>query len=146
MEAYVAFEDLLPFIVAIGILVVFHYVRQLMLGPCINVLELSKRIQNQDGDVVLIDVRSEGEHTGRLGHIVGSVNIPINELADEIKAYGVSLSTDPEKLFVTICRTHNRSPRAARMLRDAGLKNVVVLRGGMMAWASKKLPVKITET
>jgi len=138
----VTFEDMLPILFAIGILVAFHFLRQFMLGPTISVDELSARLKDDAADIALIDVRSDGEFSSELGHIPGSVNIPVGEIADEIKAHGDQLRADPDRLFVTVCRTNNRSPRAARMLKSAGLKNVVVLKGGMMAWAGKKLPIE----
>ncbi len=136
------FEDLTPILLAIGILLAFHFIRQFMLGPTVSVADLSRHLEDKNADIALIDVRSEGEFSSQLGHIPGAVNIPVGDLAAEIKALGDQLTAEPDKLFVTICRTHNRSPRAARMLKSAGLKNVIVLKGGMMAWASKKLPVE----
>jgi rhodanese-related sulfurtransferase len=138
----VTLEDFTPILIALAILVTFHFVRQFMLGQTISANELSERLMDENADIALIDVRSEGEYTSELGHIPGAVNIPVGEVGAEIKALGSSLTADPDKLFVTICRTHNRSPRAARMLRTAGLKNVSVLKGGMMAWAGKKLPTE----
>jgi rhodanese-related sulfurtransferase len=136
------FEDLTPILIAVAILTTFHFVRQFLLGPTISPIDLAARLSDEDADIALIDVRSEGEFIGQLGHIPGAVNIPVGDMADEIKAQGAQLRTDPDKLFVTICRTHNRSPRAARMLKNAGLKNVIVLKGGMMSWAGKKLPTE----
>lgn len=135
-------EDLTPILIAVAILVAFHFLRQYMMGANISVGDLEQYLRAENADVALVDVRSEGEFSSPLGHIPGAVNIPVGDLAAEIKAQGAGLSADPDKLFVTICRTHNRSPRAARMLRDAGLKNVVVLKGGMMAWSRKKLPTE----
>lgn len=135
-------EDLTPIAIAIAILVTFHFLRQFMLGRTISVGDLSARLADDTAGIALIDVRSEGEFTGQLGHIAGAVNIPVGDVAEEIKANGKTLAADPNRLFVTICRTHNRSPRAARMLRAAGIKNVAVLKGGMMAWAGKKLPTE----
>jgi len=138
----VTFEDMMPILLAIAILVAFHFLRQFMLGPTLSVVELATKLDDKDADIALIDVRSEEEFSSQLGHIPGAVNIPVGDLAAEIKALGDKLTADRDKLFVTICRTHNRSPRAARMLKSAGLSNVIVLKGGMMAWAGKKLPVE----
>lgn len=82
-----------------------------------------------EGDLTLLDVRSEAEYTGeggypcdpRQGHIPGARNLDVGELtarsADEIRA----LVGEPEgALIVAYCHSGGRSGRAAEMLRAAG--------------------------
>jgi rhodanese-related sulfurtransferase len=132
------FQDLTPLLFIGVVLVAFHFLRQRMVGVAISPVELAEKLKTDD--VKLIDVRSEPEYTGDLGHIEGAVNIPVGNLAEEILGLDKTDAIDKTLPIVTICRTHNRSPRAARMLRDVGFKDVSVLKGGMMAWNSKKLP------
>jgi rhodanese-related sulfurtransferase len=110
-----------------------------MIGKSVTSEELAERMKTFD--VKLIDVRSQPEYVGDLGHIEGAINIPVGEMANEIKAMGSANSLQKDSTIVTICRTHNRSPRAARMLRDAGFSNVLVLKDGMTGWKRKDLPV-----
>ena len=43
---------------------------------------------------------------------------------------------------ILVCRTDKRSTTAAMLLRDAGFRDVGVLRGGMEQWNQKALPVE----
>jgi rhodanese-related sulfurtransferase len=43
--------------------------------------------------------------------------------------------------LVVVCRTDKRSASAAALLRDAGFRDVQVLRGGMERWNRHGLPV-----
>ncbi len=132
-------EDFTPLMFIAALFVAFHFIRQKFLGPTITPEELADRVEA--GSAYLLDVRGPDEFVGPLGHIDGAVNVPVGELAGEIAGLGPSFNDAKESLIVTICRTNNRSPRAARMLRDAGFTNVQVLKGGMTAWNRKKLPV-----
>jgi rhodanese-related sulfurtransferase len=78
---------------------------------------------------LVIDVRGPDEFDGPLGHIEGSLNVPLLALAahyPEIVAAG--------RPVVCVCLTDKRSAAAAAQLAAAGLGNVTVLRGGMKAW------------
>ena len=133
-------QDFAPLFFIAATLVGFHFLRQRMLGDTITPTELSEKMKS--AEINIIDVRSPPEFTGDLGHIEGAVNIPVGELAEEILNLDKSANANKDKPIVTICRTHNRSPRAARMLKDVGFKNVSVLKGGMVAWNGKNLPVE----
>ena len=69
------------------------------------------------GGAKLIDVRSADEYAA--GHIDGAVNIPV----DEIDARQAEVGPK-EAAVVLYCRTGNRSGRAAKLLREAGWKEV----------------------
>lgn len=84
---------------------------------------------NVDPTIFLLDVRTEPEFDGPLGHVQGSVLIPLNELEarlEELEAY-----TDNE--IIVICRSGNRSGQATRILREEGFKAFNMV-GGMRAW------------
>ncbi len=132
-------EDFTPMLFIAALFVAFHLIRQKFLGPTITPEELADKLE--EDSAYLLDVRGPDEFAGSLGHIDGAVNVPVGELAAEIAELGPSFNDAKDNLIVTICRTNNRSPRAARMLRDAGFTNVQVLKGGMTAWSRKKLPV-----
>lgn len=66
---------------------------------------------------LIVDVRSPLEFSG--GHIKGSKNIPLDQLAgrvDEIKRY--------DKPVVTVCQSGMRSSKAKALLVAAGIKAV----------------------
>ena len=75
---------------------------------------------------VLLDVRTREEY--RQGHIPGSVNVPLSELAavDEI------ISAKDTPLYV-YCLSGGRSARAAAQLSGMGYASVVNM-GGIAGW------------
>ena len=87
-------------------------------------------------DAVVLDVRSIAEFKD--GHIVNSVNIPLNGLGNNIK----QLEKHRNKPIIAVCRSGSRSGAACSLLRKNGFENVKNLRGGIMAWESANLPVK----
>lgn len=80
--------------------------------------------------VTIIDVRGDDEFAGPLGHIPGSVNVP---LADIGRGNG-ALSRNPDGAIVFVCRTDKRSAAAAELVHDSRAADVRVLRGGMERW------------
>ncbi|MFQ6021844.1 MAG: rhodanese-like domain-containing protein [Acidiferrobacterales bacterium] len=87
---------------------------------------------------LLLDVREAEEYEGELGHIPGSVLIPLKDLsqrADELEAYR-------NKTIIAICRAGVRSTTAAAILTGIGFQHVSNLKGGMLDWNDKHLPVE----
>jgi len=87
---------------------------------------------------LLLDVREPEEFTGELGHIPGSVLIPLKELpvrVSEIEPY-------KEKDVVVICRAGVRSTTASAILTGLGFEHVSNLKGGMIDWNDQRLPVE----
>jgi rhodanese-related sulfurtransferase len=91
-------------------------------------------INHEDG--VVLDVRSIAEFKD--GHIVNSINIPLNSLGNNTK----QLEKHRNKPIIAVCRSGSRSGAACNLLRKQGFENVKNLRGGIMAWESANLPVK----
>lgn len=90
--------------------------------------EAARRVER--GDVLLLDVREPDEWSA--GHAPDAVHVPLGQL-------------DPGRLpqgrpVVAVCRSGNRSGKAALQLRAAGVE-VHNLTGGMKAWAAAGLPV-----
>jgi rhodanese-related sulfurtransferase len=97
----------------------------------IEVDELAAELQGAEPPVV-IDVRNPDEFTGPLGHIDGAANHPLPVFASAVP----NLLNETRPL-VLVCHTDRRSSAAAAHLRQAGAKDVTVLRGGMVAWRSR---------
>jgi len=88
--------------------------------------------------VLLLDVREPAEYGGELGHIPGSILIPLRELASRAS----ELAPHKNKQIIAICRAGVRSTTAAAMLTGLGFENVSNLEGGMLDWNEQKLPVE----
>jgi rhodanese-related sulfurtransferase len=85
--------------------------------------------------VIVLDVREDDEWNA--GHIDGARHIPLAQLDPLIPD---ALGLTPGTPIVVVCRSGNRSARAAAALRTAG-PAVHNMTGGMNAWAAEGLPV-----
>ena len=81
----------------------------------------------------VIDVRGPDEFTGPLGHIPHALNLPVGELPDRLTEIKIA----KDRPIILVCRTDKRSAKGGGMLRDAGFRDVRVLRGGMEQWNSR---------
>ena len=80
-------------------------------------------------DTVVLDVRTEEEFFGPLGHIEGAMLIPIDDLADRLN----ELDSVKDKTIYVVCRSGNRSNRGKDILNTNNFTAVNV-DGGMLAW------------
>jgi glyoxylase-like metal-dependent hydrolase (beta-lactamase superfamily II)/rhodanese-related sulfurtransferase len=102
-----------------------------------GVPELDAHWVAQNGSSVsLVDVRERDEYLGPSGHIPGSETIPLASLADHVQAL------PQERPIVTICRSGGRSGKAALQLTALGFTRVASLRGGMLDWTARGLPIE----
>ncbi|MFC8242141.1 rhodanese-like domain-containing protein [Streptomyces chartreusis] len=83
----------------------------------------------------LLDVRTPGEF--RTAHIPGSYNVPL----DTLREHRAELRHHLDQDVILICRSGARAAQAERALAEAGLPNLRVLDGGVMAWESAGGPL-----
>jgi rhodanese-related sulfurtransferase len=88
----------------------------------------------KDPNVRLLDVRSALEFIQ--AHIKDSLNVPIDMLSLKLNELAQA-----NQSYIVLCRTGNRSPMAADMLMQSGIRNVLVMDGGLTRWQKEKLPV-----
>lgn len=96
--------------------------------PSIDVSQLQAKLK-ADSNLVLLDVRTEGEFNGSLGHINGAKLIPVSELENRVS----ELQPYKDKEIIVYCRSGNRSRAGTRILLEHGYNAVNVL-GGIKAW------------
>lgn len=100
----------------------------------VSAVEFEKAIKADS--VQLLDVRSPQEFAE--GHIAGAINI--NVQSDDFRQRAdKELSKD--STILVYCRSGRRSMDAAETLTELGYK-VVNLKGGIIEWNEKGLPVK----
>lgn len=85
-----------------------------------------------------IDVREPEEFVGELGHVAGSLLVPLDALMRRLP----KLAGYVDREVVLICRAGARSASAGAILQRAGFRHVVNLDGGMLAWRAAQLPVQ----
>lgn len=86
--------------------------------------------------VRVLDVRTPAEFEAT--HIPGSYNVPLDTLREHRDDIRRHLDSD----VVLVCRSGNRAEQAEQALLGAGLANVHVLDGGMLAWQQLGGPVR----
>ena len=138
MEQYVEFATNHLVLVSAWVIVASALLWNLIANPGgkfnIDPVEATAKINHDDA--VVVDVRSMKEFQD--GHIINSMNIPLNGFGNNIK----QLEKHKSKPIIAVCRSGSRSQSACSSLRKAGFENVFNLRGGIMAWESASLPVK----
>jgi rhodanese-related sulfurtransferase len=83
---------------------------------------------DQGVDVRVLDVRSPAEFDGV--HIPGAYNVPLDTLGEHAE----DIQRHVDEPVVLVCRSGMRASQAEQRLAAAGMGNVKVLDGGMMAW------------
>lgn len=83
-----------------------------------------------------VDVREPDEFVGELGRVPGAELVPLATVG------GAAAGWDREAPVVTICRSGGRSGKAALALLAKGFRSVASMRGGMISWNDKRLPVE----
>ena len=80
------------------------------------------------GQALLIDVRQIEEYTGELGHIAGTSLVVLDTLPEKLQEYS------PNQTLIFICRSGNRSARAAAFAQEHGYDQVFNMFGGLLLW------------
>ena len=99
--------------------------------------EVIGQLETQNPPLIL-DVREPDEYNGELGHIAGSLLIPLKELS----ARAAELERYRGRPIIVVCRAGVRSTTAAAMLYGLGYERVYNLKDGMVEWNDRKLPVE----
>lgn len=95
------------------------------LGPKVDYAQLVKQ------GAIILDVRTKTEYEG--GHIRGSINIPVDQLAGNL-----SKLKDKNKPIITCCASGVRSASARRILLSIGYAQVY--NGG--SWGALNYKIK----
>lgn len=83
----------------------------------------------------VLDVRTPGEF--ETAHIAGAYNVPLDLLREHRDEIVSHLHED----VVLVCRSGQRAAQAQETLRAAGLRNVHILDGGIIAWEAEGFAV-----
>ena len=97
----------------------------------VSMNEFQNRILDQK--TVVLDVRTEEEYYGQLGHIKDSILIPINELENRLN----ELNDYKKNTIYVVCRSGNRSEFGRDILSENNFTAVNV-DGGMLNWKADK--------
>jgi hydroxyacylglutathione hydrolase len=88
------------------------------------------------GEAVLVDVRDEASYVS--GHVAGALHVPLPDVAAQASAFARDGRT---VITYCSCPAEETSLAAAGRLIAEGFTDVLVLRGGIAAWAEAGLPI-----
>jgi len=95
---------------------------------------------SSEGAHILLDTREPHEYAE--AHVEGATLVPPAEVVERID----EIAPDTSERILVICRTGNRSARAAHQLQEQlGYENVANIAGGILEWQEKGLPVAEAE-
>lgn len=106
----------------------------------ITVQEFKKKIDNNESEVFLLDVREPFEQYQSKIDFEYSKLIPVGELQSRVD----ELQEHENKEIICMCRSGSRSAQACQILEREGFSNVKNLKGGINEWAREvdtSLPV-----
>ena len=101
--------------------------------PDMTVIELKERLDRGE-KIEVVDVRETYEWQICNLAPYGAKLIPLSQLPERVG------ELEPDAEIVLVCRTGNRSRRAAEALARAGFQSVWNLAGGMAAWSDEVDP------
>lgn len=93
------------------------------------------QLQQESGAIGIIDVRERDEYAALSSPL--AINLPLSSF--DIEA--VSEKFDRKAPIFVLCRSGSRSMHAAQMLALKGFQAVYNVKGGMIEWQAKGLPV-----
>lgn len=136
-------DILLAVWLGVGLILLMRFLPRIqakMLGiPFVTAAEAKRRMDLGE-DMLVLDVRTAGEFTGDLGHIEGALNLDVADLGTKLGELGDKLEPYKTQPILITCRTHNRSPKAARILYQNGFKKLMILENGMSGWTHAGYP------
>ena len=102
----------------------------------IDVLELQRKLESSTENFFLLDVRSKEEYQS--GHIKNSINIPHEELIEDINL----ISQYKNESLIVYCRSGVRAQLVIDKLLENDFKNIINMNGDMLAWIESDLPIE----
>src|SRR5712691_1917331 len=89
---------------------------------------------------ILVDARSKTDYETSPLKLPSSVRLD----PDEAQAGRINLDADPKQMIVVYCTSpeEQTSERVAAILRQRGMRNVRILKGGLGGWTNARLPVE----
>lgn len=85
---------------------------------------------------IFIDVREPRELTSISYDVKNLIVAPLSTIEQEFN------SIPKDKILVVVCRSGNRSLKAAKFLQSKGYQNLLNLEGGIMKWQADGFPTK----
>lgn len=123
-------------LIAIGLLAAVMFLPRLVkriLNSKFRIVTENLKQRRDDGeDILVLDVRDAEDYSGEGGHVPGAKNIPLADLQTSF----ADLEDWRQRPMAVICRTNNKSGKAAELLRAEGFSQVLLVDDGMIGWSN----------
>ncbi|HET9660809.1 MAG TPA: rhodanese-like domain-containing protein [Thermomicrobiales bacterium] len=86
-----------------------------------------------DATTQIVDCREQDEWD--TAHAEGMTLMPLSVMGQRLG------ELDRDRPLIVVCRSGNRSLKAARQLAEIGFSDVKSMRGGLLAWAEQGQPL-----
>lgn len=106
----------------------------------LTVQELEAKLENENSNVFLLDVREPFEQYQSKIDYENSTLIPVGKLSERLD----EIESEKDSEIVCMCRSGSRSAQACKLLEEEGFSDVKNLKGGINEWAREidnSLPV-----
>jgi len=98
----------------------------------VSVAELSQLVNHSDG--LVIDMRDQSAFDD--GHIPSAEHIPASKLSSIVKQ-----DSYKKRPLIFVCNSGQSAFSNALKIQKMGLKNINILKGGMISWNSDNMPL-----
>jgi|GEM_PF-794303 len=142
MDAITDNSYVTPLLVTLAVVLAIKFLPRFFSSATYVIPEQVAKKMDDGEDIVVIDVRTESEFIGSLGHIKGAINLPLGDLNSRLENLSDQLEPYKNEPVYAVCRTANRSAIAAGTLKKAGFEDVRVMSGGMIRWARENRPTE----
>jgi rhodanese-related sulfurtransferase len=86
-----------------------------------------------DPNIQIVDCREQDEWDD--AHAEGMMLLPLSVMGQRLN------ELDRDRPLIVVCRSGNRSLKAARQLAEIGFTDVKSMQGGLIAWAEQGQPL-----
>jgi rhodanese-related sulfurtransferase len=86
-----------------------------------------------DPNIQIVDCREQDEWDD--AHAEGMTLLPLSVMGQRLN------ELDRDRPLIVVCRSGNRSLKAARQLAEIGFTDVKSMQGGLIAWAEQGQPL-----
>jgi rhodanese-related sulfurtransferase len=86
-----------------------------------------------DPNIQIVDCREQDEWDD--AHAEGMTLLPLSVMGQRLN------ELDRDRPLIVVCRSGNRSLKAARQLAEIGFTDVKSMQGGLLAWAEQGQPL-----
>jgi len=109
-------------------------VKKLRKSGIMDVKQLKEALDAGD-KILLIDARDRKDYLK--GYVKGSINVPLYELSHWMEDLP---AIRKERPIAVMCGTFPKAKKTISLLSEAGIKDLLLVDGGMKQWKSEGLP------